>query len=63
MKPVFQEYSKYSGKMKPDRHLVRIAEHYGTDCFTMCQKLSDEIGDRVGTVDYVIWRAANLKLI
>ena len=49
--------------VKPDRHLVRIANHYGTDCFTMCQELSDIVGDRVGTVDYVIWRAANLKLI
>ena len=49
--------------VKPDRHLVRIAEQYGTDCFTMCQNLSDIIGDRVGTVDYVIWRAANLRMI
>ena len=49
--------------VKPDRHLVRIAKQYETDCFTMCQKLSDIIGDRVGTVDYVIWRAANLGLI
>ncbi len=49
--------------VKPDRHLVRIAETYNTDCFTMCQKLSDIIGDRVGTVDYVIWRAANLRMI
>lgn len=49
--------------VKPDRHLVRIAKQYGTDCFTMCQNLSDIIGDRVGTVDYVIWRAANLGMV
>lgn len=49
--------------VKPDRHLVRIANQYETDCFTMCQNLSDIIGDRVGTVDVVIWRAANLRLI
>jgi len=49
--------------VKPDRHLVRIAKLYDADCFTMCQKLSDITGDRVGTVDYVIWRAANLGMI
>lgn len=49
--------------VKPDRHLVRIAKQYETDCFTMCQKLSDITSDRVGTVDYVIWRAANLRLV
>ena len=49
--------------VKPDRHLVRIAKTYNTNCFDMCQKLSDIIGDSVATVDTVIWRAANLRLI
>ena len=49
--------------IKPDRHLVRIAEQYSTDPFTMCQKLSDRLGDSLNTVDTVIWRAANLGLI
>ena len=49
--------------IKPDRHLVRIAEKYETDPFTMCQKLSDRLGDSLNTVDTVIWRAANLRLI
>jgi len=43
---------------KPDRHLVRIA---GQETPTvMCQRLSNATGDRIGLVDCVIWRAANL---
>ncbi len=49
--------------IKPDRHLVRISEIYNTKPLDMCQKLSDIIGDSLNTVDTVIWRAANLKLI
>lgn len=48
---------------KPDRHLVRIADSYGTTPEAMCRQLSQETGDRIGTVDYVIWQAANLRLI
>lgn len=43
---------------KPDRHLVRIAEGYGLSPVEMCQALADVTGDRIGTVDLVIWRAA-----
>ena len=43
---------------KPDRHLVRIAEGYGLTPIVMCQALADATGDRIGTVDLVIWRAA-----
>lgn len=43
---------------KPDRHLVRIAEGYGLEVVEMCQALADATGDRIGTVDVVIWRAA-----
>lgn len=47
---------------KPDRHLVRIA---GSEqaAHEMCSRLAAEAGDRVATVDYVIWRAANLGWI
>jgi hypothetical protein len=48
---------------KPDRHLVRIAAGYGMTTEAMCRKLSLETGDRVGAVDIVIWRAANLGLV
>ncbi len=43
---------------KPDRHLVRIAKSYGLEVVEMCQALADATGDRIGTVDVVIWRAA-----
>lgn len=48
---------------KPDRHLVRIAENYNTTPHDLCKKISDAVGDRIGTVDVVLWRAANLGLI
>jgi hypothetical protein len=50
--------------VKPDRHLVRIASNYGySDCNVLCQKLSDETGDKVSVIDIVLWRAANLGMI
>ena len=49
--------------IKPDRHLVRIAENYNTDAFKLCEKLSEVTGDRLHTVDVVLWRAATLGLI
>ena len=48
---------------KPDRHLKRIADYYNTTPDKLCQKLSNESGDRIGVVDYVIWRAGNLNMI
>lgn len=48
---------------KPDRWLVRIATSYETTPEELCGRLAKETGDRIGTVDYVIWRAANLGLV
>jgi len=48
---------------KPDRHLVRIATRYNTDPDKLCRRLSEETGDRIVTVDMVLWRAANLGRI
>ena len=48
---------------KPDRHLVRIAYKYGMSAETMCSGLSSTLGERIGVVDVVIWRAANLGWI
>ena len=42
---------------KPDRHLARLAASYGTNPQTLCERLAVASSDRVGTVDYVIWRA------
>lgn len=49
--------------VKPDRHLVRIASTYGIEPGQMCQQLAEQTGCRIGTVDIVIWRAANLGFI
>lgn len=46
---------------KPDRHLVRIAGVEGPH--RLCARLARESGDRIATVDLVIWRAANLGLV
>jgi hypothetical protein len=48
---------------KPDRHLVRISKGYETTPEELCKRLAAETGDRIGTVDYVIWQAANLGLV
>ena len=49
--------------VKPDRHLVRIASSYGKSPLELCEKLARETGYRIGTVDLIIWRAANLGFI
>jgi hypothetical protein len=46
---------------KPDRHLVRIAARYKTTPAELCRKLSIESGDRIATVDLVIWRSCEMK--
>ena len=48
---------------KPDRHLVRIARAQGEGVQELCQRLSRLTGDRIATVDLVIWRAASLGLV
>ena len=48
---------------KPDRHLKRISEKYGTTPRDICEYISGKTGDRIATVDLVIWRAANLGII
>ncbi len=48
---------------KPDRHLVRIADTYGLSPDELCKRIAFETGNRIATVDTVIWRAANLGFI
>lgn len=43
---------------KPDRHLVRIAGDEGVG--ELCARLAAATGDRVATVDLILWRAASL---
>lgn len=49
--------------VKPDRHLVRIANQYGMTPDQLCEKVSKETGEKKCVVDIVIWRACNLQLI
>lgn len=48
---------------KPDVHLARVAAHYSTTPAALCAALAASSGDRVATVDCVIWRACNLGII
>lgn len=46
---------------KPDRHLVKMADRFQfNDVHEMCKKISEETGDRIGTVDVILWRYCNL---
>ena len=49
--------------VKPDRHLVRIANKEGKTPYELCKEISDLIGDSLAVVDTVIWRAANLGMV
>lgn len=45
--------------VKPDLHLVRMAEHWGYgDCVSMCEDLRPE-GMPLGIVDLILWYAAS----
>ena len=44
-------------------HLERVASHYQTTPDALCMALAAATGDRVATVDVVIWRACNLGIV
>ena len=48
---------------KPDRWLERVAADNWETVAEMCKRLSTATGDRIATVDLVIWRACNLGLL
>ena len=48
---------------KPDIHLVRVAMYYGTTPAVLCADIAAATGDRIATVDLVIWRACNLGIV
>ncbi len=48
---------------KPDVHLERVASYYETTPADLCADLAAATGDRIATVDLVIWRACNLGII
>jgi hypothetical protein len=47
--------------VKPDRHLLRIAELFGYAPADMCRYISAAIGDKVSVVDTVFWRYATIQ--
>lgn len=47
---------------KPDRWLARVAAESGETVQGLCERLAIESGDKVVTVDSVIWRACNLGI-
>ena len=48
---------------KPDRHLIRIADRYNMAPQELCENLARETGDRIATVDIVLWRSAELGIV
>jgi hypothetical protein len=46
---------------KPDRHLVRLAKPLTPE--SLCRTIGEAVGDRIGLVDCVLWRSANLGWI
>lgn len=49
---------------KPDVHLVRLMNRFQfDDVQEMCRFVADITDDRIGTVDVVLWRAANLGFV
>jgi len=47
---------------KPDRHLVRIAKHFGCDsASSLCAEIAAICGEKESVVDLVFWRYATLK--
>lgn len=49
--------------VKPDRHLVRLAKHYGfSSPLRMCQEIQRFVPyERLGTIDVILWRDCNLR--
>lgn len=49
--------------IKPDIHLVRLANCYKMDVFDMCRKIADETGRSLHMVDTIIWRSCEQGFI
>lgn len=49
--------------VKPDRHLVRVANSYNTTPDELCEMLSKETGEKKCVIDIILWRSCNLGLL
>jgi hypothetical protein len=49
--------------VKPDRHLVKLANHFGFDSpLSMCKMIQHYFTtERLGTIDVILWRDCNLR--
>ena len=48
--------------VKPDRHLVRLAERFGYETpLKMCEAIQEETFERLGVIDVILWRYCNLQ--
>lgn len=47
--------------VKPDRHLMRLADRYGMTPFELCGLLHKETNMRLGTIDLILWRFCEQK--
>ena len=48
---------------KPDRHLRRLGRTYGLEVDELCEAISKVTSDRTATVDLVLWRLSERRLI
>ena len=47
--------------VKPDRHLVRLAEQFGfSSPMAMCQEIQKHEPEKLGVIDVILWRYCNL---
>lgn len=49
--------------IKPDRHLVRIANKHGSDPFTLCKNIKVFTGESLAVIDQVLWRAGEMGVL
>lgn len=49
--------------VKPDRWLERLAAAEGTTPHLLCNRLAYASGDRIATVDVVLWRACAIGIL
>lgn len=49
--------------VKPDLHLIRIANRFHTTPEKLCRRLEKQTGDKAGLIDCVLWRASKLGLV
>lgn len=42
--------------IKPDRHILRLAERFGVTPFELGQTIHQATGKRIGTIDVILWR-------